>query len=935
MKANRCRIRRLSRIANTLVSVITLIFFSAGAVFALPAGQQVVNGQAAFNIQSGNLTITNSPNAIINWQGFSINNNEAVRFIQQSSTSAVLNRVIGQDPSRILGLLQSNGRVFLINPNGILFGQGARIDVNGLVASTLNISNQDFLAGKYNFTAGAVAGSIQNQGTIATPEGGNVYLIAPDIANSGIINSPKGDVILAAGHSVNLVDSIHPDIAVVVSAPENTAVNLGEILAQSGKVGIYGGLISQRGLVNADSAVVGENGRILLKASKDVTLDAGSTTSANGPQGGQITIQSQSGRTLVSGTVTATGNDGKGGDVQILGNQVGLTDNAQIDASGKSGGGIVLIGGDYQGKNPVIQNAETTSVGKDVVIKADALEAGDGGKVVLWADDKTEFYGRINARGGASGGDGGNVEVSGKRTLVYRGLTDLRAPKGKTGMLLLDPTNYFISPTGDITGAALGTQLDAASVTIQTATGGVQNGDIYVDDTVTWTSANQLTLSAHDNIFVNNTLTNNGGGSLVLRADSDGSGGGNVLFNPTSMVNLTGGGGGSVSIYYNPADYLVATYSADVATFNSKVTAGTRAYYMLVNDVADLQTINTNRAGRYALGKNIDASATVGWNAGAGFDPIGNYVSGQEFTGVLDGLGYTITGLFINRGGESFVGLFGSATDAVAATIVNVGLVNVNITGGFQTGGLLGRVSSTVSNCYVTGTVTGTNNTVGGLAGLSAGSISNSYSRANVSGADFVGGLIGANYGATSSVTNSYSTGLVTATGQKGGLSGYNAGTITGSYWDTQTSGLGTSYGGTGKTTAEMQNQATFVGWDFPPPSTNTWTISAGQYPLINGYAIVGLPDWTPPTPTPPTPTPPAPSSTAATDVAGNTVATGNTVVAFEATARGVTLETSDEGSSDDQKGDEAQQSDKKDEDGGEQKTYEKTRGDKGKNFCN
>src|SRR3990172_2393755 len=136
MKANRCRKRRLFWIANKLVFVITLIFFSAGNVFALPAGQQVVNGQASFITQGNNLTITNSPNSIINWQGFSINNNEAVRFIQQCGSSSVLNRVIGQDPSRILGLLQSNGRVFLINPNGILFGQGARIDVNGFFAST-------------------------------------------------------------------------------------------------------------------------------------------------------------------------------------------------------------------------------------------------------------------------------------------------------------------------------------------------------------------------------------------------------------------------------------------------------------------------------------------------------------------------------------------------------------------------------------------------------------------------------------------------------------------------------------------------------------------------------------------------------------------------------------------------------------------------------
>ena len=173
MKANRCRKRRLFRIANKLVSVITLIFFSAGTVFALPAGQQVVNGQAAFNTQGNNLTITNSPNAIINWQGFSINTNEAVRFIQQSSSSAVLNRVIGQDPSRILGLLQSNGRVFLINPNGILFGQGARIDVNGLCCLDAEHQQSGFSGGEIQLHRRAPwPGPFRTRGPLRRPRAG-------------------------------------------------------------------------------------------------------------------------------------------------------------------------------------------------------------------------------------------------------------------------------------------------------------------------------------------------------------------------------------------------------------------------------------------------------------------------------------------------------------------------------------------------------------------------------------------------------------------------------------------------------------------------------------------------------------------------------------------------------------------------------------------
>ena len=148
---------------------------------ANPTGPTVANGQASFAQQGSQLNVTNSPGAIINWQGFSINANETTRFIQQNAASSVLNRVTGQDPSVILGALQSNGRVFLINPSGIVFGQGARIDVAGLVASTLNISDQDFLANKLNFTGGALAGALKNKGAITTPSGGSVYLIAPNV----------------------------------------------------------------------------------------------------------------------------------------------------------------------------------------------------------------------------------------------------------------------------------------------------------------------------------------------------------------------------------------------------------------------------------------------------------------------------------------------------------------------------------------------------------------------------------------------------------------------------------------------------------------------------------------------------------------------------------------------------------------------------------
>lgn len=236
-----------------------------GAALANPVGPQVVSGQASMTTQGKLLTITNSPDAIINWQSFSLNADEVTRFIQQSSGSAVLNRIVGQDPSQILGALQSNGRVFLINPNGILFGRGAQVDVNGLVASTLNLGNEDFLAGKLNFKAGANPGTLSNQGAITTPAGGQVYLIAPHIENSGIITSPKGDILLAAGRSVQLIDSSNPDMRVVVSAPGDQAINLGQVIAQGGKIGIYGALVNQRGVVNANARWSAKTARSYLR----------------------------------------------------------------------------------------------------------------------------------------------------------------------------------------------------------------------------------------------------------------------------------------------------------------------------------------------------------------------------------------------------------------------------------------------------------------------------------------------------------------------------------------------------------------------------------------------------------------------------------------------------------------------------------------------
>jgi filamentous hemagglutinin family protein len=410
------------------------------AVQAAPTLPQVVNGQATFNQQGNVFSITNTPGTIINWQSFNIGAGEITRFIQQGSDSAVLNRIIGQDPSKILGALQSNGKVFLINPNGIVFGQGARVDVNGLVASTLNISDADFLAGKKNFQAGADAtpGTVRNDGAITTPNGGKVFLVAPKVENNGIITAPNGEVVLAAGRSVQLVDSSDPNMQVVVSAPADQALNLGQVIAQGGRIGIYGALVNQRGIVNADSAVVGASGRIVLKASGSTTLGAGSITSAS----------------------ASAGAAGKGGEIQVLGRQVAIEGQAKVDASGQLGGGTVLVGGDYQGGGSV-QRAQSTSVAAGASLRADATVEGSGGKVVLWSDGSTQAYGAISAQG-AGKGHGGLVETSGHLLDVNGIAVNAAGGKaGKNGSWLLDPydievVNGGTAGVGDVNSSANG-----------------------------------------------------------------------------------------------------------------------------------------------------------------------------------------------------------------------------------------------------------------------------------------------------------------------------------------------------------------------------------------------------------------------------------------------------------------------------------------------
>ncbi|MDD5250215.1 MAG: filamentous hemagglutinin N-terminal domain-containing protein [Rhodocyclaceae bacterium] len=532
-----------------LAAAVAACYATAPAWAQVPTNPVVKSGSASFS-QAGNvLTVTNSNGAIIHWDSFSIGTGYATYFAQPSASSAVLNRVVAANPSQIYGTLSSNGKVWLINPNGIFIGPGGMINTAGFVASTLGVSNANFLAGKLTFDNTPGAGAVVNRGAITTPSGGSVYLVGANVSNEGIIVTPKGETLLAAGETVDLIDTGTPGVKVEITGAAGNATNLGQIVAAAGRIGMAGVLVRNSGTLNA-SSVVNEGGRIFLKATQDTYVEG-------------------------NGSIAATGSTG--GQVEVLGNRVAVTDNASIDASGTNGGGSILVGGDYQGKNPDVQNAAVTYFGANATLKADATDNGNGGKVVVWADDTTRAYGSISARGGANGGNGGFVETSGHRYLDANNIqeVDTRAPMGNTGTWLLDPTNIVIdassTPIGSFSGgyfsngsnlmtdnigwATINSQLGTSNVVIQTgALNGYGAGDITVSASNSFNSSHSLSLVAENDVVFNSgvAVSNSGGGNISLVAgwNSGGSpataptltnGTGTITFQTGSLLSTTGG----------------------------------------------------------------------------------------------------------------------------------------------------------------------------------------------------------------------------------------------------------------------------------------------------------------------------------------------------------------------------------------------------------
>ncbi|GAA4355708.1 GLUG motif-containing protein [Variovorax defluvii] len=535
--------------------------------------------------------------------------------------------------------------MYLVNPSGVLFGRSAQVDAGGLLASTLGISDADFLAGRDRFTQGAGEGegaSVVNQGRISVAPGGRIALLGTRVSNQGQLLAPGGDVALAAGRQVTLAAGADGHLQLGVDA--------GELAT----------LVSNGGFVQAD--------------------------------GGSIMLNAQGASALASAVVSNTG-----------------------------------------------------------TLQARTVDSRNG-RILLLADQKqggrVEVDGTLDASAPA-GGNGGFIETSARQVQVADGArVSTLAAHGKTGTWLVDPTDFTIDAgnaaqsASGIGASTLSTNLASTSVTLQTAAGGTEPGDIHVNAPVSW-NANTLTLNAANNIDINAVMTAGGTAGLALNY---GGTNGDAAATPAAGSNVNAALSGSG--FTGRVDFT--------GNGNSLSINGTP--YTLVKDVAALQGIDANLGGHYALANDINAGAVA-------FSPIGS------FSGTLDGLGHVAQGLSISQPGDN-AGLF-SQTEA-GSILRNIGLVGGSISGANVDGGLVGwqQAGSIISHAYNTGDVAG-NRLVGGLVGQQQGTVRDAYATGSVSGKDTVGGLVGSEGGGN--ISNAYATGSVSGDTNVGGLIGRNS----------------------------------------------------------------------------------------------------------------------------------------------------------------
>ncbi|BBB90105.1 MAG TPA: filamentous hemagglutinin N-terminal domain-containing protein [Methylomusa anaerophila] len=756
------------------VMAISLTLAAVTSVYANPAGGTVTVGKGAISENGQTMTITQKTNKLgINWQTFGINAGETVNFLQPSASAIALNRVVGNDASVIYGALSANGKVFLINPNGILFACGSQVNVGGLVASTLNISDSDFKAGKFDDFSGS-GGSVVNHGNIMTTTGGYVALLGRKVSNRGIITAKQGTVALAAGKEVTL------DFAG------------DKLLSLAVNRSAFHALADNRHLIRADG------GQVIMAASAADAL-AGTVINNTG------TIQAKS-INNVNGVIRLEG--GTNGTVA----NSGVLDASVRDAG--SPGGTITVRGD----NIHIAGAANIKAAGDLVLRAGTGGTGAAASTVtidpgaaVSGKNVAIYYNPVSYTDAATKSDGSGNSYSDKVT------------GSLTAYMLVNDVNQLQAMNTNLAGYyGLSRDVDAS------ATASWNDGAGFAPVGPAWNSPFTGKFDGGGHTITGLTINRPSTDDVGLFGYAQ-----NATISNVGLVNETITGrtdiGGLVgSNYgYNGTSSITNCYSTGTVT-GTYVVGGLVGVNFASAGTASI----TNCYSTSSVEGEMNLGGLAGDNyATAGTASITNSYSTGTVTGTyaavggLVGINHTQNDNSNNNNSTASIANCYSTSRVYGDKDVG-GLVGDNFAGydaGWWENNYDTASTANITNSYSTGTVTG-NYEVGGLVGLnetyshysydttnnSTASVTNSYSTGAVSGGYFIGGL----------------TGHITSDG--------GTVTITNTYWDNQTSGqsIGVGSGGssgvTGLTTAQMKQKNSYAGWDF----TNTWNITSG-YPFL------------------------------------------------------------------------------------------------------
>jgi filamentous hemagglutinin family protein len=508
------------------VFVLLASAFFSMVVLANPDGGVVAAGNVSISTSGSAMQINQaSQKAIVNWQTFNISNGEQVNIQQPNSSAIILNRVNPhQGISSIYGSLNANGHVWIVNPAGVYVGSGAVINVGGLLATTANISDENFINGHYYFVQSPEwNGSIINEGYITISTAGLAALVGPSVVNNGRIVANMGTIVLGSskGFTVDFTGdqliNFHVGSENISSNTMQAEVtNSGALIANGGKI-----VMSTRTASGILDSVINMSGVAIAKSV--------------GVKNGVIILDAGSGRVKVTGKLIASGKNANetGGTVKILGKQIALLDYAKVSVAGDAGGGLVLIGGNAHGAGPEY-NAQHVFIGRNAMINASALTSGDGGNVVVWSDTGTRFYGSILVRGGSVTGNGGFVEVSSKYNLNFDGYVDASATNGVNGTLLLDPQFLIVSNSGGLAydegvNNLFANNPDGTNIITATSLNDLSpntnvlleaNSDIIFNSDIDFSKQNTLTAYAGRSILINSNITTRNS-AITLFANCD------------------------------------------------------------------------------------------------------------------------------------------------------------------------------------------------------------------------------------------------------------------------------------------------------------------------------------------------------------------------------------------------------------------------------